>query len=182
MRFRHQTRVIGSNDITFRLTPGFHLRIGLEGEGTLRNPRGVFVTKEGNIFVADRDAGKIFIFNNSGELIDEYGKPSSPLYGDEVSFLPIKIAVNDADIMFVVCESNTNGIVEISPTDGGTFLGYFGTNYAATSLSTIIFSVCFTILMLAIKMMSRMKTATERIIMTGINAFGILFTLYFLNN
>lgn len=114
------------------------------GEGTLVNPRGVFVTDNGDIYVADRDAGKVFIFNSEGELITEYGKPSSPLYGDEVSFLPIEIVVNDAGIMFVVCESNTNGIVEISPTDGGTFLGYFGTNFASTSIMTVIYRAILT--------------------------------------
>ncbi len=114
------------------------------GEGTLKNPRGVFVTGDGSIYVADRDAEKIFIFGSDGELTGEYSKPASPLYGDEVSFLPIKIVVNNAGIMFVVCESNTNGIVEISPTDGGTFLGYFGTNYAATNLTTIIYRMILT--------------------------------------
>lgn len=114
------------------------------GEGTLVNPRGVFVTSDGNVYVADRDAERIFVFGSGGELVAEYSKPTSPLYGDEVSFLPIKIAVNDAGIMFVVCESNTNGIVEISPTDGGTFLGYFGTNYAAKSLTTIIYRAILT--------------------------------------
>ncbi len=114
------------------------------GEGTLKNPRGVFVTRDSSIYVADRDAGKIFIFGSDGELTGEYSKPASPLYGDEVSFLPIKIVVNDAGIMFVVCESNTNGIVEISPTDGGTFLGYFGTNYADANITTIIYRAILT--------------------------------------
>lgn len=118
--------------------------VGTVGEGILKNPRGVYVTDDGSIYVADRDANRIFIFNSGGELAGEYGKPSSPLYGDEVSFLPIKIVVNNAGIMFVVCESNTNGIVEISPTDGGTFLGYFGTNYAATNLTTIIYRAILT--------------------------------------
>lgn len=114
------------------------------GEGILVNPRGVFVTSDGSVYVADRDAGKIFVFGDSGELVGEYSKPASPLYGDEVSFLPIKIAVNDAGIMFVVCESNTNGIVEISPTDGGTFLGYFGTNYTEKSITAIIYRAILT--------------------------------------
>ena len=115
------------------------------GKGTLKNPRGVFVTDNGDIYVADRDAERIFIFNNGGDLIQEYGRPSSPLYGDDdVSFLPIKIVVNDAGIMFIVCESNTSGIVEISPTEGGTFLGYFGTNYASTNLMTIIYRAILT--------------------------------------
>ena len=108
------------------------------GEGTLVTPRGVFVTDEGHIYVADRDAGAVFEFDASGNVLNKYTKPSSPLYGDSVSFLPIKLVVNDAGVMYIICESNTNGIVEISPTDGGTFLGYFGTNYASRDLLTII--------------------------------------------
>ena len=143
------------------------------GEGILTNPRGVFVTKEGDVYVADRDAGKIFIFNSAGALINEYGKPSSPLYGDEVSFLPIKIVVNDAGIMFIICESNTNGIVEISPTEGGTFLGYFGTNYAATSLMTIIYRAILTDEQRA-KMVSNIPATPTNL---AIDAKGLIYTV-----
>lgn len=114
------------------------------GDGTLVDPRGVFVTDDGLIYVADHDAEKIFIFDQNGKLVQEYGKPTSPLYGDGVKFQPIKLVVNDAGIMFVICESNTNGIVEISPTEGGTFLGYFGTNFATTDIMTIIYRAILT--------------------------------------
>ena len=107
------------------------------GEGTLVSPHGVYVTDNNHVYVADRDAEAIFEFNMQGEVLNKYTKPTSPLYGEKTSFLPIKIVVNDAGIMYVVCESNTNGIVEISPTEGGTFLGYFGTNFASTDLWTI---------------------------------------------
>lgn len=114
------------------------------GEGTLVNPQGLYVTDEGYVYVADRDAGTIFVFDGTGKLVNSYGKPDSPLYGNDLAFLPIKLVVNDAGIMFVVCESNTNGIVEISPTDGGTFLGYFGTNYASTDIMTIVYRAILT--------------------------------------
>ena len=143
------------------------------GAGTLKNPRGVFVTDDGEIYVADRDASRIFIFSSDGELIREYGKPSSPLYGDEVSFLPIKIVVNNAGIMFVVCESNTNGIVEISPTDGGTFLGYFGTNYAATNITTIIYRAILTDAQRA-KMVSNIPATPTNLTIDG---KGLIYTV-----
>ncbi|MCR5100273.1 MAG: hypothetical protein K6B41_02815 [Butyrivibrio sp.] len=114
------------------------------GEGTLVTPKGVFVTDDKHVYVADRDAMAVFEFDADGTLLNTYTKPDSPLYGDELSFLPIKIVVNDAGIMFVICESNTNGIVEISPQEGGTFLGYFGTNFASTSLQTIIYRAILT--------------------------------------
>ncbi|MCM1118566.1 MAG: YIP1 family protein [bacterium] len=108
------------------------------GEGTLVSPRGVYVTGNGHVYVADRDAEAVFEFDADGELLNRYGKPNSPLYGDALSFLPIKLVVNDAGIMYVICESNTNGIVEISPIEGGTFLGYFGTNFASSSPMIVI--------------------------------------------
>ncbi|MBQ7919538.1 MAG: YIP1 family protein [Lachnospiraceae bacterium] len=107
--------------------------IKIIGEGILQTPKGVYVTANKDVYVADRDAKRIFQFNENGELIKEYGKPTSPLYGEDLDFLPLKLVVNDAGIMYVVCESNTNGIVQISPTEGGTFLGYFGTNTASAS-------------------------------------------------
>lgn len=112
--------------------------IKIIGEGILKTPKGVYVTANKHVYVADRDASAVFEFDENGTLLNEYNKPTSPLYGDNLTFLPIKLVVNEAGIMYVICESNTNGIVEISPTEGGTFLGYFGTNYASDSIGVIL--------------------------------------------
>jgi len=112
--------------------------IDIFGEGTLVNPRGIYVTAEHICYVADRDAKSIFVFDENGELIQTYGKPEHALYGVAQDFMPIKIVVNSSGTMYVICESNTNGIVQISPVDGGTFLGYFGTNATNTNLWSII--------------------------------------------
>lgn len=107
-------------------------------EDVLVNPKGMYVTSDHTCYVADRDARSIFVFNADGELIQTYGKPDHPLYGNQLDFLPLKIVVNESGTMYVICESNNNGIVQISPVDGGTFLGYFGTNNTSASLWRII--------------------------------------------
>ncbi len=112
--------------------------LGSFGEDVLVKPRGIYVTKDGRTYVADRDAQAIFVFNASGELENTYGKPNHPLYGETLDFMPLKVVVNDSGTMYVICESNTNGIVEISPVGGGTFLGYFGTNASAKNPWIII--------------------------------------------
>ena len=147
--------------------------VSIIGEGTLKNPMGVYVTKEKHVYVADRDAEKIFIFDETGALIQTYGKPTSPLYGASVSFLPIKITVNDAGIMYIVCESNTNGIVQISPTEGGTFLGYFGTNFASTDLMTIIYRAILTDAQRA-QMVSNIPSTPTNL---AIDAKGLIYTV-----
>ncbi|MDE6639269.1 MAG: YIP1 family protein [Acetatifactor sp.] len=108
------------------------------GEGILVNPRGMYVTGDHICYVADRDARSIFVFDENGELIQTYGKPDHPLYGGDLDFLPLKVVVNESGTMYVICESNNNGIVQISPVEGGTFLGYFGTNSTSASLWRII--------------------------------------------
>ncbi len=147
--------------------------IRIVGEGTLVTPKGVYVTDNGHIYVADRDAEAVFEFDENGEVLNKYTKPSSPLYGDSLSFLPIKLVVNDAGIMYIVCESNTNGIVEISPTDGGTFLGYFGTNYASTSIRTIIYRAILTDAQRA-KMVSNIPSTPDNL---AIDAKGLIYTV-----
>lgn len=143
------------------------------GEGTLVNPRGVFVTPDGTVYVADRDAEQVFVFDGDGTLVNSYGRPNSPLYGDAVTYQPIKVVVNNAGILFVICESNTNGIVEISPTEGGTFLGYFGTNFASASLSTIIFRAILTDAQRA-KMVSNIPATPTNL---GIDRKGLIYTV-----
>ncbi len=108
------------------------------GEEYLVNPKGMYVTSDHTCYVADRDARSIFVFNQEGKLIQTYGKPDHPLYGDNQDFLPQKIVVNESGTMYIICESNTNGIVQISPVAEGTFLGYFGTNNTNASLWNII--------------------------------------------
>lgn len=143
------------------------------GEGTLVSPRGVCVTENKHVYVADHDAEMVFEFDEQGALLNQYGKPESPLYGDTLSFMPIKIAVNDAGIMYIICESNTNGIVEISPTDGGTFLGYFGTNYASSSFATVFRRMIATDAQRA-KMVSNIPSTPDNL---AIDPKGLVYTV-----
>lgn len=143
------------------------------GEGTLVTPKGVFVTEDKHIYVADRDAQAVFEFDADGTVLNTYTKPNSPLYGDSLSFLPMKLVVNDAGVMYIICESNTNGIVEISPTDGGTFLGYFGTNYASTDIRTIIYRAILTDAQRA-KMVSNIPSTPGNL---AIDQKGLIYTV-----
>lgn len=147
--------------------------IQIIGEGVLQNPMGVYVTKDKKVYVADRDANAVQIFDQTGNLIQTYTKPTSPLYGENVSFLPIKITVNDAGIMYIVCESNTNGIVQISPTEGGTFLGYFGTNFASADLMTVIYRMILTDAQRA-QMVSNIPSTPTNL---AIDSKGLIYTV-----
>jgi sugar lactone lactonase YvrE len=143
------------------------------GEGTLVTPRGIFVTEDHITYVADRDAKSIFVFDAQGNLTQTYGRPDVPMYGETQDFLPLKIVVNSSGTMYIVCESNTNGIVEISPVDGGTFLGYFGTNATNASIWTIIWRALLTDAQRA-KMRSNIPSTPDNM---AIDDKGIIYTV-----
>ncbi len=103
--------------------------VGRIGEGILSEPTGVYVSANNTVYVADRAAKRVFVFDSLGNLKAEYGKPNSPIYGDNMDFKPLKVVANESGTMYIICEGNMNGIVQISPVEGGSFLGYFGTNF-----------------------------------------------------
>ena len=119
-------------------------QVGSIGEGILQTPTGVYVTEDGTVYVADKDAKKVFVFDAQGKLTAEYGKPDSPIYGNSMDFKPTKVVANKTGTMYIICEGNMNGIVQLSPVEGGSFLGYFGTNYTSLSPFQMIQRVILT--------------------------------------
>ena len=143
------------------------------GKGTLKRPMGVYVTENNHVYVADHDAEAVFEFDDKGNVANKYTKPDNPLYGDDVPFQPQKVIVNQAGMMFVVCKSNTNGIVEISPAEGGTFLGYFGTNYTSVSFQQIFYRAIMTDEQRS-KMVSNMPATPDNL---AIDEKGLIYTV-----
>lgn len=119
-------------------------QVGSIGEGVLQTPTGVYVTENGTVYVADKDAKKVFVFDAQGNVTAEYGKPDSPIYGNSMDFKPTKVVANKTGTMYIICEGNMNGIVQLSPIEGGSFLGYFGTNYTSLSPFQMIQRVILT--------------------------------------
>lgn len=143
------------------------------GEGVLDGPRGMYVTEDHICYVADRGAKKVFVFSADGELTEAYGKPTEPLYGETQDFLPLKVVANKSGTIYVICESNTNGIVQISPVEGGTFLGYFGTNGTNASLFNIIWRSILTDAQRA-KMLGNIPATPDNL---AIDDKGLIYTV-----
>ena len=75
--------------------------ISVIGGGELLEPCGVFVAENGEILVADRGAKAVFAFSADGKLIKKYEKPDSPLYGKNESFIPLKVAADGNDNLYI---------------------------------------------------------------------------------
>lgn len=112
----------------------------LEYEG-FSKPRGIFVNKEGNIYVADPSAKSIFLFDKEFNHITTFTKPDAPSFAD-TKFEPLRVAVDNSGNMYVVGEGIYNGIIQLAHT--GEFLGYFTVNKTRLSFSQAFQNAIFT--------------------------------------
>ncbi|HUM68314.1 MAG TPA: hypothetical protein PLK31_05660, partial [Chloroflexota bacterium] len=106
------------------------------GEGLLQGPTGLFVDSNGVMYVADAKQDAIFILDANGELLNQFGRPTEPLFGKNRQFLPRKIAVDARQNLYIISEGSVNGMVQMNT--NGNFIGYFGANSATMSLKMIL--------------------------------------------
>ncbi|MDD3123606.1 MAG: YIP1 family protein [Candidatus Izemoplasmatales bacterium] len=114
----------------------------------LQYPTGVYVVLEastyvslGDIYIADAIAGKVFHFDNQGNLLEQFGKPNSIMY-ESLEFQPERIAVDKAGIMYIISKGTSDGIIQLSNT--GDFLGFFSSNKVSLSLREQIQQIVYT--------------------------------------
>jgi tetratricopeptide (TPR) repeat protein len=106
------------------------------GDDILESPSGIYVDPEGTIYVTDSKKNTINILDAEGNLINEFGRPSEPLFGVSREFLPRKIAVDARKNLYIISEGSVDGIVQMNT--NGNFIGYFGANTATMSLKMIL--------------------------------------------
>lgn len=104
-----------------------------------QKPTGVFVNEE-YLFVADKDAQKVFRIDlDTEEIVQRIEKPTSPIFGKNNSFVPIKVAVGSNDNIYIVGEGSTSGIMQMNY--AGEFVGYLGINTVEVSLRKKLYNL-----------------------------------------
>lgn len=100
-------------------------------------PTGIFVNND-YIYVTDKSAKAIFVFNHDKSLYKKYTKPTESIFGKNTPFVPIKIAVNQSGLMYVIGEGSTNGVITINKY--GEFMGFIGINSTTFSLRKYLYN------------------------------------------
>ncbi len=96
------------------------------GKYNLQAPEGVFVDKVGDIYVADSQLKAVLWFNQNGELLKKYERPTEAFFGENAPYIPQKVLVDKNKDLYVITQNSTNGIIQLDKS--GEFLGYYGVN------------------------------------------------------
>ncbi len=119
----------GNNRILKVASDGTQQEIGV---GILSGPSGVY-GKDNILYVADTENLAIRKFDEFGNLIETFTRPSSNLYGSTQTWKPTKISVDMNDNIYVVSEGNANGVVMLDKK--GDFISYYAPNELNLSVS-----------------------------------------------
>jgi DNA-binding beta-propeller fold protein YncE len=91
----------------------------------MKTPTGVYVTGDGDIYVADPSAAKVFRFSSTGELIESFGRPTTASFSD-TTYKPMRVAVDNRRNLYIL---SGRRLQRHHPTLlSGEFLGYFTSN------------------------------------------------------
>jgi tetratricopeptide (TPR) repeat protein/TM2 domain-containing membrane protein YozV len=87
---------------------------------------GIFVDDNGLIYVADKGAKLVRVFDGKGNQIRKIGRPESELIPREQEFLPEKVVVDSAGTLYVISFGAYQGALTFNAK--GAFTGFFGSN------------------------------------------------------
>ena len=96
------------------------------GNGILKNPRGMFVTDDGSIYVADGTGAAVYIFDAKGNMKQKLGRPDSYLFSQLSDYVPKNVVVSSEGNIFVCNEGSSEGLMQFDAK--GEFQGYFASN------------------------------------------------------
>lgn len=94
-------------------------------ESKVVNPKGIYVTKENEIYITEQDQGEIIHFDKDYNFIRAIGDPVISGLGN-VKYAPTKVAVDEVGRIYVKAKSVYEGIIELEPS--GSFSRFVGAN------------------------------------------------------
>jgi len=91
---------------------------------TFAGPSDIFVNKDGSIFIADTNNGRVLKLDENLNYICSFIEPDDPTYEKGKSFLPEKVVADDKGRPYVLAKNVNKGFIKYE--SDGTFTGFYG--------------------------------------------------------
>lgn len=106
-----------------------------------KNPKGIYRTKAGELYIADTGAKTVFRLDKNYRYVRQYDRPTAPIFADS-NYEPRKVAVDSGDNLYIVSEGVYNGVIQLANT--GEFLGYFTSNKSKLTPQQMFLKLIYT--------------------------------------
>ncbi len=88
--------------------------------------RGFFITADRKIYITQYEGKCVVVVNMAGEEVLRFGEPVSAQITNDFVYKPLRIAVQENELIYVVSEGAYDGLIQFDAT--GKFISYFGAN------------------------------------------------------
>lgn len=106
-----------------------------------KNPKGIYRSKNGELYIADTGAKTVFRFDKNYKYVRQYDRPTAPIFSD-TNYEPSKVAVDSGNNLYIVSEGVYNGVIQLANT--GEFLGYFTSNKSRLTPQQVFLKLIYT--------------------------------------
>lgn len=103
---------------------------------TFSGARGIFVDKDGLLYIADTENARVIKATTTGNGIEIITLPDSEMIPSDFNYRPIKIAVDSSGYIYVLSDGSYYGAILYSPEK--TLLGFYGANTVKTTVTQFI--------------------------------------------
>ena len=103
---------------------------------SFKDASGFTMSKEGIIYIADKQNQRILGFDGNNTLVKTIKKPATSLVGFDFEFDVDKIIINNHDLLYVTVTSVNDGAFTFS--QDGEFLHFFGKNTVTKTVDVIL--------------------------------------------
>jgi tetratricopeptide (TPR) repeat protein len=105
-------------------------------EDRFNKPAGIYTNKEGRIYIADSENRRVVILDPGFKVFRIIEKPQSDILKEDFDFVPLRVGVDYADRVFVICRNVFQGILSFD--ENGHFYGFTGTIKVSVSLADLL--------------------------------------------
>ncbi len=131
----HSTRLLVLNN-KYELEKEIFFYNRNETPFTFQEPRGLWIDEQGTIYVTDRSAHYLYMYDQNGVIFNSLGKPDSPMIDEKQEYLPTAVLTDHLGYIYVRVENDYRGFMMME--QDGTFLGYFGANEVTRTAEVIM--------------------------------------------
>ena len=129
-------------DTRFHLLRTFDRYVEEGEEKTFYQPTGLCVDTLGNLYIADTGNSRVVVLDKDGGFRFAIEQPDSPLLKEGFQFQPLKVVVDEAGRVFVLCKNVLEGLMQFSP--DGNFVGFVGSNKVVFDFVDLIWKTVMT--------------------------------------
>ena len=98
--------------------------------------QGLFVTEDGTLYVADKDARTVYVADAKGKVTATVDAPPADKVEDDFEYTPISVVVDTAGIIYVISSSAYHGALQYD--ENYEYLGYYGSEQVTVTAEVLL--------------------------------------------